>query len=73
MRARLASRAARTLPPQLVGSSDHKTDRSSAAPAVGHTFAAGTQSLQIESIGALACWSSMIFSENRLPLFRIML
>jgi hypothetical protein len=31
------------------------------------------QSLQIESIGALTFWWSMIFSENRLPLFRIML
>jgi hypothetical protein len=28
------------------------------------------QSLQIESIDALTFWWSMIFSENRLPLFR---
>ena len=31
------------------------------------------QSFQIESIDALSLWWSMIFSENRPPLFRIML
>jgi hypothetical protein len=31
------------------------------------------QSLQIESIEAPTFWWSMVFSENRLPLFRIML
>ena len=31
------------------------------------------QSLQIEPIGALTFWWSMIFSENRIPLLRIML
>jgi hypothetical protein len=34
---------------------------------------AGAQSFQIESIRALHHWWSMIFSENRFPLFRIML
>jgi len=29
--------------------------------------------LQIEAIGALISWWSMILAENRLPLFRIML
>jgi len=31
------------------------------------------QSFQIETIDALMFWWSMIFSENRFPLFRIML
>jgi hypothetical protein len=31
------------------------------------------QSFQTETIGALIFWWSMIFSENRAPLFRIML
>jgi hypothetical protein len=34
---------------------------------------AGAQSFQIESFGALTSWWSMIFSEDRSPLFRIML
>jgi hypothetical protein len=33
----------------------------------------GAQSFQIKPIGALAFWWRMIFSENRTPLFRIML
>jgi hypothetical protein len=37
---------------------------------IGRTSA---QSLQIESIGALASWSSMIVSENRHPFCQIML
>jgi hypothetical protein len=34
---------------------------------------ASAQSLHIEAIAALAFWWSMIFSENRYPLFGIML
>jgi hypothetical protein len=33
----------------------------------------GAPSFQIETIGAPTFWWSMIFSENRYPLFRIML
>jgi hypothetical protein len=51
----------------------HDVHSGASIASVGVATGSRAQSLRIESIGALAFWWSMIFSENRYPLFGIML
>ncbi|MGA8649430.1 MAG: hypothetical protein ACLP19_00190 [Xanthobacteraceae bacterium] len=63
----IAFEASKTLPRRAIDIASGIIDNGSAS------LQARAQSFQIESIVALSFWWSMIFSENRVPLFRIKL